>query len=145
MTAPTRRDFLKTSTAAAAALAAGPLDAARALGAEKPGAGMRFGLVTYLWGQDWDLPTLIANLEKTNILGVELRTEHAHGVGPELSAKERTEVKKRFEDSPVTLLGPGSNENFDSPEPDKLKESIEAAKGFIKFLKNEIEATSTEN
>ncbi len=24
--------------------------------------GMRFGLVTYLWAQDWDLPTIIRQL-----------------------------------------------------------------------------------
>jgi hypothetical protein len=24
---------------------------------------MKFGLVTYQWGKDWDLPTLIANWE----------------------------------------------------------------------------------
>ena len=35
---------------------------------------MKLGLVTYLWGRDWDLPTLIANCEKTGFLGVELRT-----------------------------------------------------------------------
>jgi len=45
---------------------------------KKPG--MRFGLVTYQWGKDWDLPTLIANCKKTGLLGVELRTQHAHGV-----------------------------------------------------------------
>ncbi len=47
---------------------------------------MKLGLVTYLWGKDWDLPTLIANCEETGLLGVELRTEHAHGVETSLSA-----------------------------------------------------------
>ena len=42
--------------------------------------GMRLGLVTYQWGKDWDLPTLIANCVKTGLLGVELRTQHAHCV-----------------------------------------------------------------
>ena len=133
MTALTRRDFLRNSTAATAALAASPLAAQLAMGAEKPGAKMRLGLVTYLWGRDWDLPTLIANCEKSGVLGVETRTTHAHGIEPSLSAKERQEVKKRFADSPVVLVGPGSNERFDSPDPAKLKAAIEATKAFLKL------------
>ena len=41
---------------------------------------MQLGLVTYQWGADWDLPTLLANCKKANVLGVELRTTHAHKV-----------------------------------------------------------------
>ena len=122
----TRRRFLRQSALAAAA-AASPL----ALAADKPGAKMRLGLVTYLWGQDWDLPTVIAHCEKTEILGVELRTAHKHGVEPRLNAAQRAEVKKRFDDSPVLFIGPGSNECFDSPDPAKLKKSIDAAKAFL--------------
>ncbi len=47
---------------------------------------MKFGLVTYMWGYDWDLPTLITNCEKTGLLGVELRTQHAHKVEINLSS-----------------------------------------------------------
>ncbi|MFH1740074.1 MAG: TIM barrel protein [bacterium] len=94
---------------------------------------MQFGLVTYQWGRDWDLPTLIANCEKAGILGVELRTTHKHGVEPSLNEQQRREVKKRFEDSPVTLVGIGSNECYDSPDPDKLNQAIEATKAFIKL------------
>lgn len=99
----------------------------------KPNPGMRLGLVTYLWGKDWDLPTLIANCEKTKLGGVELRVDHAHGVGPHLSAKERLEVKKRFEDSSVLCLGPGTNQDYHHINPQKLKESIEGTKEFIKL------------
>ena len=28
---------------------------------------MRFSLVTYMWGADWDLPTLIANCEAAGV------------------------------------------------------------------------------
>lgn len=131
MTTWNRRGFLKTSTAAAAALSVGPLAAASAFGADKPGSRMRMGLVTYLWGQDWDLPTLIANCEKAGYLGVETRTEHAHKVEPSLSAAERKEVKKRLADSPVKFVGPGTNQQYDDPEPEKLKASIEGTKAFI--------------
>lgn len=94
---------------------------------------MKFGLVTYLWGQDWDLPTLIENCEQANILGVELRTEHKHGVEPDISAAQRQEVKQRFADSPVTCVGLGSNEQFHDVEPEKLKASIERSKAFLQL------------
>jgi len=94
---------------------------------------MRFGLVTYLWGKDWDLPTLIGNCETSGLLGVELRTTHKHGVEPGLSSRERAEVKKRFADSAVTLVGLGSDERFDSPDPAKLRGAIETTKAFIKL------------
>ena len=94
---------------------------------------MRYGLVTYLWGQDWDLPTLIAKCEETGLLGVELRTTHAHGVEPSLDATARREVKQRFADSPVTCLGPGSNERYDNPDPAVVRTAIEATKGFLKL------------
>ncbi|KPK86191.1 MAG: xylose isomerase [Bacteroides sp. SM23_62_1] len=98
--------------------------------------GMRFGLVTYQWGRDWDLPSLIANCEKTGFLGVELRTQHAHGVEINLTAAQRDEVKKRFNDSPVTCIGYGSNFEYHSPDPEKLRENIEQTKEYIKLCKD---------
>lgn len=92
---------------------------------------MKLGLVTYLWGKDWDLPTLITNCEKSNITGVELRTNHAHGVEVNLSPGQRKEVRKRFQDSSVVLVGYGSNYAFDQPDPDELKKSIESTKQYI--------------
>jgi sugar phosphate isomerase/epimerase len=126
--AATRRDFLKASGAAVGAALLAPT--ATAFGA-RPGDRMAFGLVTYLWGQDWDLPTLIANCQAAGVLGVELRTEHAHGVEPRLNAQQRAEVAARFADSPVTLVGLGSNERFDHPDPQALHRAIEATKAFI--------------
>jgi len=77
---------------------------------------MKIGLVTYLWGKDWNLPTLIKNCEKSGMKGVELRTEHAHGVEINLNSNQRKEVKKRFEDSPVEVVGYGSNYQYDNPD-----------------------------
>lgn len=98
--------------------------------------GMRLGLCTYLWGQNWDLPTLIANCEKTGFLGVELRTQHAHGVETSLNAAQRAEVKKRFTDSSVTCIGYGANFEYHSPDPVKLRENIEQTKEYIKLCKD---------
>ncbi len=98
-----------------------------------PGYDMAYGLVTYQWGKDWDLPTLIKNCDSANVAGVELRTTHAHGVEPTLSAKQRQAVRKAFQDSPVTLVGLGSNERFDNPDPAVVKKAIEATKAFVRL------------
>ena len=134
MTDTTRRDFLIRSLGVgAAALTALRLEKALAGVSDKPGSHMAFGLVTYNWGKDWDLSTLIRNCETAEALGVELRTTHAHGVEPSLNVGQRMEVKKRFSDSPVTLVGLGSNERFDHPEPEALAAAVEATKAFVKL------------
>lgn len=94
---------------------------------------MKFGLVTYQWGADWDLPTLLKKCERAGADGVELRTTHAHGVEPSLNQAQRLEVKRRFADSPITLVGLGSNESFHSVNRDEVKTAIEHAKEFIKL------------
>ncbi|MBN2183384.1 MAG: sugar phosphate isomerase/epimerase, partial [Sedimentisphaerales bacterium] len=129
-----RRDFLKQSVyLGAATITAGPLDRLFAMSSADSKTGMKFGLVTYLWGKDWDLPTLIANCEKTKLLGVELRTQHAHGVEATLDAQKRSEVKKLFDDSPVTLVGLGTNFDFHHTNQQNLERSIEGAKRYIQL------------
>jgi sugar phosphate isomerase/epimerase len=98
--------------------------------------GMNFGLVTYMWGFDWDLPTLISNCEKTGYLGVELRTQHAHKVETALTASQRAEVKKRFDDSAVKCIGYGSNFEYHSPDPKQLRENIEQTKEYIRLCRD---------
>jgi len=58
----TRRSFLQKSVAAGIGLTALNNLSAMPLMAKSK---MRLVLVTYMWGFDWDLPTLIANCEKT--------------------------------------------------------------------------------
>ncbi|MHA4739844.1 sugar phosphate isomerase/epimerase family protein [Dyadobacter sp. MSC1_007] len=94
---------------------------------------MKLGFVTYLWGKDWDVPTIIKNCTETNITGVELRVEHAHKVMPDLTPAQRKEVKKQFADSPVKIVGLGTNQQYDYPDQDKLKASIEKTKEFIRL------------
>ena len=95
---------------------------------------MKFGLVTYLWGKDMKLPDLIHACEASGLTGVETRTEHAHGVEPSLSTAERKEVRDRFKDSSVTLVGYGSNAQFHDADPDKLKANIELTKKYIRLM-----------
>jgi sugar phosphate isomerase/epimerase len=94
---------------------------------------MKPGLVTYLWGKDWDVPTIIANCEKCKLLGVELRTEHKHGVEPSLTAAQRKEVKQRFDDSSVKFVGYGSNAEFDSPDASVLKQNMDLTRQLVKL------------
>jgi len=131
-----RRTFLQQATYAAVGTTLLP-----SLGMRLPQMGpLKFGLVTYEWGKNWDLPTLIANCEKTNVLGVELRTQHQHGVEVSLTKAQREEVKKRFQDSPVTCLGYGSNFEYHSPDPAVLQENIAQTKAYIQLC-HEIGAT----
>jgi sugar phosphate isomerase/epimerase len=125
-----RRDFLKTIglLSGAVLLPTGQL----AFGKSKKQE-MRLGFVTYLWGKDWDQDTLIKNLTASGIHGVELRVEHAHKVSTALTKEERLEVKKRFKDSPVEIVGMGTNQQYDYPEPAKLRDSIEQTKAFFQL------------
>lgn len=97
---------------------------------------MKLGLVTYQWGKDWDLPTLIANCEKAGFEAVELRTEHAHGVESNLSASQRADVKKRFADSDVTCVGYGSNFDYHHVDQARVRKNIEGTKEYIKLCKD---------
>jgi len=132
-----RRDFLRSTAAMGAAqFGLGALTRATCAADAKATAAppkMRFGLVTYMWGADWDLPTLLRNLETAQTYGVELRTQHAHGVDPEISSGKRQEVRQRFADSPITLVGLGCNECFHHVDPKVLAASIERAKAFIQL------------
>jgi hypothetical protein len=123
----TRRSFLGSGCAFAAS--APGLLAAKA-------SGMKLGLVTYQWAKDMDLPTLLAACEKSGLLGVELRTEHAHGVEPTLSKAQRKDVRKRFAGSPVKLVGYGSNCEFHSPDPAVVKKNIELAKQYVLLMQD---------
>lgn len=92
---------------------------------------MRLGLVTYQIAKDWDLPTILRNCEAAGIEGVELRTEHAHGVEPSMGASRREEVRRMFAASPVRLVGLGSICEYHSPAPSELRRNIDLTRRFI--------------
>lgn len=133
----TRRGFLRRATTASMGAAALTYFPELPVSARSS---MRFGLVTYQWGRDWDLPTLIANCEKAGYEGLELRTEHAHKVETNLTPAQRSEVKKRFAGSKVKCLGYGSNFEYHSPDPKILRDNIEKTKEYI-ILCHDIGAT----
>jgi hypothetical protein len=137
-----RRDFLNCglciTTGAAAAAALTSCNSLKTAETEKPAAQTRFGFTTYQWGKDWGVPTLIANCSKAGAFGVELRTSqnYAHGIELELNAQQRSEVKERFEDSPVCLVGIASSERYDSPERAELDSAIENTKAYVKLSRD---------
>jgi sugar phosphate isomerase/epimerase len=92
---------------------------------------MKLGLVTYQIAKDWDLPTILRLCEAAGIEGVELRTEHAHGVEPSLGPARRAEVRRMFAASPVRLAGLGSICEYHSPNAAELRRNIDLTRRFI--------------
>ncbi|HEY3319067.1 MAG TPA: TIM barrel protein [Planctomycetota bacterium] len=129
----TRRDFAKGTVALGAALAAGALSRQETAVAADAPTKMELGMVTYQWGANWDLDTIFKNLSAAKVMAVELRTSHKHGVEPTLPADKRAELKKRFADNPVKVIGLGSAECFDHLDPAKLEKAIQTTKDFLKL------------
>lgn len=92
---------------------------------------MRLGLVTYNLAKDWDIPTIIKRAEATGFEAVELRTTHAHGVEPSLSAGQREAVKDQFRRSRVQLLSLGTVCEYHSAGRAEVERNIEETRRFI--------------
>lgn len=97
---------------------------------------LKLGLVTYNWGKDWDVPTIISNCEATGFAGVELRSTHKHGVEITMDVKRRTEVRQQFEDSNVELVGLGSACEYHAVDQAVVLKNIEETKAFVKLCKD---------
>lgn len=93
----------------------------------------QLGIVTYNLASQWDLPTLMRIAGKTGIAAVELRTTHAHGVEPTLTAKERTDIRRRFQDSGVRLWGLGTVCEFQSSEPNVVRQNLDVCNQFLEL------------
>ena len=92
---------------------------------------MQLGAVTYNVLKDWDLETIIKNLEAAGFAAVELRTGHKHGVEPSLDAQGRQRVQDRFKRSKVRLLSYGSTCEFHSPDPAERRKQVEIGKTWV--------------
>ena len=139
---PNRRQFLK---AGGLGLGVFGLAGRQALAADKTAgfakpSKLRLGTVTYNLAKDWDIAMIIRNCEEAKFEGVELRTTHAHGVEVSLSKAQREEVKKRFAESKVELMGLGSAFDYHTPDQAKLRKDIEATKEYI-VLAHDVGAT----
>jgi sugar phosphate isomerase/epimerase len=97
---------------------------------------MMLGAVTYNVLKDWDLDTIIRNLEAAGFAGVELRTSHKHGVEPSLGVEERRQVRAKFERSKVRLVSYGTTCEFHAADPAVRRKNIEEAKTFIDLARD---------
>jgi sugar phosphate isomerase/epimerase len=132
----TRRGVLQGlgAVGAGAVLGTGVRAGAADAPAEPTGAPkFQLGVISYMVASKWDVPTLIDVCKKSGVAAVELRTTHAHGVEPSLSAGQRAEVKKRFEDSGIVLWGLGSVCEFHSPDESVVRQNIETCKQFVQL------------
>lgn len=130
-----RRTFIRQAAISASALglstSIGKSAEQMAISNKPTATRMRLGLVTYNLAKNWDVPTIIRNCEETGFEGVELRTTHAHGVEVSLTRTQRDEIRRRFQDSKVMLMGLGSAFDYHTPDQTKLKADIEATKKYI--------------
>ncbi len=139
----TRREFLAGTLSSATGVGILSTFSSGTLFGGPASARLRLGLATYEWGMNWDIPALIRNCQKADVLGVELRTQskYKHGVELELGPARRAEVKQRFADSPVAVVAVACSERLDWPEPEKLKAALAAAKQYLQ-LSHDIGAAS---
>jgi sugar phosphate isomerase/epimerase len=131
---PARRRFIQTALIGTAAMATGiPKISAAASrpGAEEAMPPLKLGLMTYNLGRDWDIETIIKNCSETGWVHAELRTTHKHGVEISLSKKERAEVRKRFEDSPLEAISLASAFQYHYTDQALVKEHIEGTKEYL--------------
>ena len=143
---PSRRTFLSTLPALVAvpavltgAQSSGATTASTASGSPRRSP-LKLGLVTYNLAKDWDVATVIKNCTEAKFDGVELRTTHGHKVEVALTLAERLEVKRRFAESPVQLMGLGSAFDYHTPDAAKLRADIAATKEYI-VLARDVGAT----
>jgi sugar phosphate isomerase/epimerase len=94
---------------------------------------LKIGIVTYNLAKDWSLETIFKNLQEAKYQGVELRTTHAHGVEVALTPAQRSEVRKRFVDSPIKLVQLGSAFDFHSKSPEELRLNIDGSKEYAQL------------
>jgi len=133
---PTRRRFIQTAVLEAAALTSGILKASASdlkPGLKKKLPPLKLGLMTYTLGKDWDIDTIIKNCTETGWVHAELRTTHNHGVEVTLNKKERAEVKKRFEDSPLETISLASAFQYHYTDQEELKKNIEGTKEYLQL------------
>src|SRR5204863_7997750 len=89
---------------------------------------MKLGAVTYNVLKDWDVDTIIRNLETAGFEAVELRTGHKHGVEPSLGSDQRKAVVARFQRSKIRLLSFGSTCELQWPDAAVRKKTAEIGK-----------------
>jgi sugar phosphate isomerase/epimerase len=94
----------------------------------------RLGIVTYNIAATWDLPTLLRICRAVGLSPVELRTTHRHGVEPTLTADQRRDVRRRFQDAGVEIWGCGTVCEFHSTDQAVVRRNIESCRQFCQLV-----------
>ena len=86
-------------------------------------------------GQGLGRAGTIANCVTAKAFGVELRTQERYAAGVEVSLTnaQRRNVKERFADSPVKLVGLACSERYDWLDSAKLQEAIATTRAHLKL------------
>jgi sugar phosphate isomerase/epimerase len=131
-----RRDFLSSVAGLPALRGLADLSPTDAAPLQTTGRPLKLGTVTYNIAKDWNVPSIIRNLTEVGMDAVELRTTHAHGVEPSLSAAARVEVRKQFEGSAVKIGGLGTICEYQSPDTAVLRKNIDETKEWVKLARD---------
>ena len=133
-----RRNFLKTAALSSTAVAIpGCVNATPAHEDnsfklnENP---LKIGVMTYNIAKKWGIETVVKNLTEAEFQSVELRTTHGHGIEVTMSAAERAEVKKRFEDSPLEAISLASAFKYHYTDPAELKKALKVPRNIRFWL-----------
>ena len=94
---------------------------------------LKIGMMSWLFGSEWDLDTFIKNCTETNYLHAELRTTHKHGVEVTLNRSQRQEVKKKIADSALEAISLASEFMYHFPDQRLLRENIEGTKVYLQL------------
>ncbi len=132
----TRRTFIQTAALGVTAVGLGSQQITAktvSSGKEKIPPPLKLGLMTYNLGKDWDIETIIKNCSEAGWVHAELRTTHKHGVEVSLGRQQRSEVKKRFADSPLEAISLASAFSYHDPDPSELKKNIEGTKEYLQL------------
>ena len=131
-----RRKFIQSAAFGVAAMGTGipTLSAKNSVPSEKKKLPpLKLGLMTYNLGKEWDIETIIKNCSETGWVHAELRTTHKHGVEVTMNKQQRSEVKKRFEDSPMEAISLASAFRYHYTDPKVLRENIEGTKEYLQL------------
>ena len=132
----TRRDFLaSTAAVTGAGLLTAHVEAQQPPpNREEARQRYRLGIVTYNIAANWDLTALLRICRAVGLSPVELRTTHRHGVEPTLSADQRRDVRRRFQDAGVEIWGCGSVCEFHSTDAAVVRQNIESCRRFCQLV-----------
>ena len=92
---------------------------------------LHLGLVTYNLARAWDLASVLQRCTEAGFESVELRTSHAHGVEPGLTAQQRREVRAQVQASQVRLCGIGTVCEYHSSDPAVVAANIAATAAAV--------------